>query len=331
MRVLVFGAGVIGRVFAARLLSAGHEVQLVARGETAELLRSRGITLVRNGVRAEAVFPTIVTTPADAAAVDIALVAIRRDQVDAARPQLAEIRADVVASLINAAGGSGGPAAPGGLATLEAAIGPARFVSAFPGVAGEVEQDGIVHYLQVAQQPTTIGIGAGHAAQDAAAPHARLRALLRSAGLPTALEADMPAWLQTHLIFIAAFESAIIAMDGDAVRLGGDRTAVRELVLAVREGLLALQQPRRSPSGEYRSAVTVTPVALRIIFLQIPPWFASRYWRRQLAGDLGRLGLAPHAIAARSTELPALQQDVRELLAPAALPRLERIFAAAGG
>ncbi|WP_308466579.1 ketopantoate reductase family protein [Rathayibacter soli] len=338
MRVLVFGAGVIGRVFAARLLSAGHDVQIVARGETAQLLRSRGITLVRDGVRpetgrAETVFPVVVTSLSDAVATDVALIAIRRDQVDAALPQLADIRADVVASLINLAGGSvatGGADAAGGLSALEAAIGPARFVPAFPGVAGELGEDGVVRYLQVAQQPTTIGVSSGRAAQDASAPHARLRALLRTANLPVALAGDMNAWLQTHLIFISAFESAIAARDGDVVGLAGDRASVRDIVLAVREGFTALQQPGRRPSGAYRPGVTVTPAALRIIFLRMPAWFAARYWQRQLAGDLGRLGLAPHAMSARFTELPALQRDVRALLAPTILPRLERLFTAAG-
>ena len=34
MRVLVLGAGVIGSVYAARLLQAGHHVMLLARGQS---------------------------------------------------------------------------------------------------------------------------------------------------------------------------------------------------------------------------------------------------------------------------------------------------------
>ena len=328
MRVLVFGAGVIGRVFAARLLSAGHDVQVVSRGETAELLRAHGITLVRDGVRAETVFPMVVTDAADADTADVALIAIRRDQVDAALPQLAGLRAGVVASLINVASGS---SESGELGVLEAAIGSARFVPAFPGVAGKVEDDGVVRYLQVAQQPTTIGVASGRAVQDATAPHSQLRALLRTANLPVALAADMRAWLQTHLIFISAFESAIAAVDGDVAALAADSTAVRELVLTVREGFLALREPARARSGAYRPGATITPRALSVIFLRMPVWFSTRYWQRQLAGDLGRLGLAPHAIAARFTELPALQRDVRDLMAPTPVPRLERLFATAAG
>lgn len=45
MRILVLGAGVVGSVYAGRLLGAGHEVVLMARGRRLEDLRAHGLTL----------------------------------------------------------------------------------------------------------------------------------------------------------------------------------------------------------------------------------------------------------------------------------------------
>lgn len=308
MRVLVFGAGVIGRIYAARLTAGGHTVQLVARGETARLLRQQGISLrrtLRRGTNtASAVFPEIVESTQAARPAEVAFIAIRRDQLDAALPQIAAIRADTVVSFVNL---------PAGLALLAGTVGMGRFVPAFPGVAGKLAPDGVVDYLELAQQPTTIG----SIASPSPGKPAAVSVLLRSAGFRTALVGNMPAWLKTHAVFIAAFESALAARAGDAQALASDRRAVRELVLAVREAFEALAD----------RGTTVTPTAMRIIFQRMPLWFATGYWRRQLGGELGMLGLAPHAVSSRNSELPVLQQDVRDILGPGAAPRLEAIFA----
>jgi 2-dehydropantoate 2-reductase len=299
MRVLVFGAGVIGRIYAGRLLAAGHEVAMVCRGATVDELAQTGIVLRRDGVLADAAHPAVFTDVQAAGCFDIALIAIRRDQVREALPQLLEIRAVTVVSLIDL---------PTGIEELAAALGVERFVPAFPGAAGALRQDGVVDYLEVAQQPTTIG----SARENSVATE-----LFNSAGFRTATTVNMAAWLQTHAVFIAAFESAIASSTDGVAGLARDRTAMRSLVLAVREGLRALEANR----------VVVLPPSIRVIFLLCPVWFAARYWSRQLAGPLGMLGMAPHSLASAHTELPALQDDVRSMLIGQPMSRLESLFA----
>ena len=47
---IIHGAGGIGCVIAARLASAGKQVQLIARGAHLQALQARGLTLVQNTV-----------------------------------------------------------------------------------------------------------------------------------------------------------------------------------------------------------------------------------------------------------------------------------------
>ena len=306
MRVLVFGAGVIGQIYAGRLVAAGHSVQLVARGSHAEQLGREGITLKQGKQISGPVFPAIVDADGQAQPVEVALVAIRRDQFEGALPQLARLRADTVASLINL---------PTGLDELAEAVGPARFIPAFPGMAGKRLADGTIEFLELAQQPTTIG------SSPSSLEHVRrVNALLETAGLRAAVANDMDAWLKTHAIFIAAFESALAARGGDARALGVDRAAVRELVAAVRQALDVL-------NGR---GTQTAPTALRVIFQRMPLWFSTRYWARQLVGPLGTLGLAPHAVATRYTELPTLQREVHSIIGAGTAPRWEALFAGAG-
>jgi 2-dehydropantoate 2-reductase len=45
VRILVFGAGVIGSVYAVKLLQAGHEVVMLARGRRLSDLQTHGLVL----------------------------------------------------------------------------------------------------------------------------------------------------------------------------------------------------------------------------------------------------------------------------------------------
>ncbi|GAB3120705.1 hypothetical protein GCM10027056_07760 [Glaciibacter psychrotolerans] len=288
----------IGRIYATRLLSAGHDVSILSRGAALDEIRTQGIRLVRGGVEDLRGFPRVVEAAAEAGRTDLVFVAVRLDQVDAALRSLGALDADAVASLINL---------PLGTDRLLKTIGADRFVPAFPGVAGRLDDQGTVHYVQVVQQPTIVGPGR---ASDTVV------SALKSAGFPVAMPKDMDAWLATHAIFISAFESALAAVSGDSHALASDSHAVRGLVLAVREGFTALRS----------RGVSITPAALRIIFQTMPAQFATHYWSRQLDGELGRLALAPHTIASRHSELPVLQRDVRSLLGGAVPPRLERLF-----
>jgi len=51
MKILVFGAGPLGSVFAARLHEAGHIVHLLARGRRLQDLRQQGVAEAEEDVR----------------------------------------------------------------------------------------------------------------------------------------------------------------------------------------------------------------------------------------------------------------------------------------
>lgn len=298
MRIVIVGAGVIGRIYAARLCRAGCEVTVVARGSAAQALIESGVSIRVAGGSMITVFPSVVTEMGSADEADLAIVAVRRDQIGAASSDVARLNARIVVSLCDL---------PMGLADLAILIGFQRFVPAFPGVGGCIGDDGVVEFIDVRQQPTTI--------QDGPVSM-EVAGVLESAGFRTTIVPDLTPWLQSHAVFICAFESAIVAADGDLAALASNRRAVRNIVLGVREGMRALEA----------RAVEVVPRSLRMIFLGMPVWFATRYWMRQLSGPLGRLGFLPHSMASRDTELPALQRDVRALTNAASTPMLERLF-----
>ena len=97
MRILVVGAGVIGSVYAGRLLEAGHSVTLCARGPRLAELRERGLVLEDASTRRRVHYEvTAVATPDSSMPCDVVLVAVRRDQMVSTLPLLACVQAEVV-------------------------------------------------------------------------------------------------------------------------------------------------------------------------------------------------------------------------------------------
>src|SRR3984957_16375137 len=82
MRILVVGAGVIGSVYAGKLLEAGHEVVMLARGRRLSDLKAHGLVLedAESGQRTEVAVAARAQPPADAP-FDLVLVPVRSDQL----------------------------------------------------------------------------------------------------------------------------------------------------------------------------------------------------------------------------------------------------------
>ena len=88
MKILVYGAGVIGTLYAARLQEGGHRVTVVARGQRLADIRRYGLALediVSYGRSTTQVDATERLGPDDK--YDIALIAVRRDQVASVLPE----------------------------------------------------------------------------------------------------------------------------------------------------------------------------------------------------------------------------------------------------
>ena len=149
MKILVYGAGVVGTLYAARLQDGGNDVTVVARGERLADIRRYGLALediVGHGRSTTQVDTTERLGPNDQ--YDTALIAVRRDQVASVVPELtANHRIPTLIFMLNN---------PIGSSDLAQALGRDRVLLGFPGAGGT--RDGhLVRYAMIAQQPTTLG------------------------------------------------------------------------------------------------------------------------------------------------------------------------------
>jgi 2-dehydropantoate 2-reductase len=302
MRILIYGAGVIGSVYGARLAQAGHEIAFLARAERVEQLRRRGLQVeeVATGARLTVhVEATAALAPDDP--YDLAIVPVRADQLDAALPPLAASRA--TPAVLFFGNNAGGPE------WLVAALGRERVLLGFPGASGERQGDS-VRYMVLRAQRTTLGELGGQRTERVA----RIKGALEAAGFPVAISVRMDAWLVSHAVFIVPLQAALALHQGNPRSLAQDRALLRLAVGATRQGFRALASLGRLE----------VPVNLRLLYLWLPEPVAVEVWRRQLPTTLG--------LAAPPEETAVLAGQLRAALAPAPrpAPALDRILKRAG-
>jgi 2-dehydropantoate 2-reductase len=96
MRIGVVGAGAIGGWIAAQLAGAGHEVSIVARGETLQAIRSRGLVLRRGD--AETTYKVTASgDPGELGLQDVLVLAVKGHSLPGVAPTVtALVRSDTV-------------------------------------------------------------------------------------------------------------------------------------------------------------------------------------------------------------------------------------------
>lgn len=291
MKILVYGAGVIGTLYAARLHKAGHKVTVLARG-------SRLLDIQKHGLVLEDVVSAVQSTTPIAVAerlcaedtYDLVLVAVRRDQLSSVMPELTANRnIPTVLFMLNNPLGSAG---------LIGALGAERVLLGFPGAGGTLDGH-VVRYAMIAQQPTTLGEPGGR-------PSARLSALvaaLRAAGFKTQTDSDMDAWLACHAFFVTSVCGAIYLAGADCVQLSNNRAVLTLMVTGTREGFKAVRA----------LGWPVHPNSLQVLFTWLPRPIAVYYWRRFFSRPMAEFVFAQHARHAYA-EMRTLAGECRLLL-----------------
>jgi 2-dehydropantoate 2-reductase len=287
MRILVLGAGVIGSVYAGRLIQAGHQVVLLARGQRLADLRGHGLVLedAESGRRARLPVAAV-DRPGPGERYDLVLVPVQAGQLAATLPILTAMTGDCdVLFFGNTAGRSD---------ELTTALGN-RALFGFP-AAGGVRDGPVIRYVLIRQQKTTLG----EPDRTRSARVQRLQAVFRGAGFATVITANIDGWLLGHAAFIVPVAFALYRDGTDAARLARDRDTLRLMVAATRQAFQALRA----------TGTADIPVNLRVLYLRMPQAFAVRYWRRVLASHRGELWFAAHSRAGRG-EMTCVGDELR--------------------
>ncbi len=307
MKILIYGAGVVGTLYGARLQEVGHQVTVLARSSRFADIQRHGLVLedVVTGTRTVTRVAVAERLYAEDS-YDLALVTVRRDQLPSVMPDLtANRRIPTVLFMLNN---------PLGSSSLRDALGADRVLLGFPGAGGTLEGH-VVHYAMIAQQPTTLGEPNG-------SQTTRLRALaevLHTCGFRTRIDNNMDAWLSSHAFFVTSVSGAIYLAGDDCERLSRSKTILELMVCGVCEGFNVVRA-RGQP---------VHPFALKVLFTWLPRPFTIYYWHRFFSHQMADYVFARHARCA-SAEMRILAAECRLLLGKSGLvaPALNRLYRA---
>lgn len=286
MKLLVYGAGVCGSLFSARLHEAGLDVSLLARGERLASLRRHGVQLAEEESLVVRRVPVpVVEHPA--VGYDLTAVLVRTHQVDAVLESLAGLTGDVL-FLHNWAAGA---------EPLGAAIGHERVLLGFPpALAGGTMDGDVVRYRTTNFMTSRVPMPIGEPDGRTTPRLERIVREFRTAGINAKAEPRMDAWLKTHAAFAVPLGQKVHAAGGP-VALAADPDAVRGMLHLMRQNLAALSTP---PVPRAFAALQSLPEGLLVALLR-------RFLRSPTAVHSGLSDGSPATVA----ELGRLAEQMR--------------------
>jgi 2-dehydropantoate 2-reductase len=296
MKILIYGAGVLGSLYAAKLQAAGEEVWLLARGQRLTDLQENGLVLEDEITSQRTTsYLHFVDNLAPEDRYDLAIVLMRKNQVSAILPVLAENqRIPSILFMVNNAAGA---------EAWAQALGRERVLLGFPG-GGGAREGAVVRYAIAPAQPTSLGELDGQFTPRLL----EIAGVFEAAGFPVALQTNMDAWLKTHVALVSPMANAIYMAGGDNYRLARTRDGLVLLVRAVREGFKVLRA----------QGIPLTPARFQVLEW-IPEPLLVAYLQRSLATRSAELMLARHANAARD-EMTQLADEFQALAEAANVP-----------
>jgi ketopantoate reductase len=311
--ILVYGAGPLGSLFAARLHQAGHTVSLLARGQRLADLREHGIVLVNTETDQESVTrPQIVERHDPQDAYDLVLIIMRKNRAPEILPILAanQHTPNILFLMNNAAG-------PG---ELVKALGAERVLMGFPMAAG-YRRGHVIYYLVGAMPDKNALIPIGEVVGQITPRLQWIGRILASMnGFDADLHTDMDAWLKAHVaLLMPSLAPAMRAAGRDNVRMAHTRDAVVLAIRAIREGFRVVRA----------LGYPIVPESIRI-FERLPEPILVWGLQKRLIDPHMRVAMLEHGAAAQdeikylADEFIALKQ--RTSISTPAIDRLYKFF-----
>ncbi len=275
MRILIYGAGVIGSLYAAYLAESGYSISVLARGKRLEDLKQNGLRYFRRGETRRADV-TILETLQPGDRYDYIFLTVREEQL---RCALAQLNGNISPTIVTMAN----TIAP--YAELDRLCGKGRLLPAFPGAGGGflngILDAGLTPYFI---QPTTFGEIDGRNSERVET----LKRIFSKAHIPHQVVKDMRLWQICHLGMVVPLADAYY-MAENPQEAYKDNAAMRTTARQLHENFTRLHQYGIRISPPKLNLFRLCPVC--VLSRVLPAVFRSRF---------GNRFMLQHAIKARN-------------------------------
>ena len=288
MRVLIFGAGVIGSLYASYLSRSGCETAIFARGQRLAELREKGL-LYRQGNDVKCANVRVLEKLEPNDRYDYIFLTVRAEQLHDALKQLRDNESPTIVTMVNSLED---------YHSWETICGKGRILPAFPGAGGSIN-DGILEAALTPRiiQPTTFAEIDGKNSPRVKA----LKELLQSAGIPCQIVPDMHAWQVCHLAMVVPLADAYYMTD-DSELVHKDKVVMHKTAQTLHDNFQTLKKRGNA----------ISPLKLNL-FRLCPVWFLSGILPLVYNSSFGDMFMYQHAMKAKD-EMAKLHQVFYEYI-----------------
>lgn len=289
-RILIFGAGVIGSIYAMKFMEAGYDVSLFARSDRFRLLKEKGLQYNDKGT-IRSIPVKVIDTLENDDIYDFIFVTVRYNRAESALLALKDNQSQNIVTMTNSSIG---------FSSWRGIVGD-RLLPAFPGFGGQIK-DGVLYarFMPKFLVATAFGEMNGTVTQ-------RIEGLVRifqAAQLPYVIKKDMQAYLITHSVSDIALLGGLYSgsQEIDPITPGTRKTA-RKITVTLKVYLKAIQ----------KAGVAVDPPFFKMVpklpSFMLDPLFLA-WLRTKMVKDM----MMPDYAYAANQEVMQLENDLREFL-----------------
>ena len=316
MKILFYGAGVIGSLYASELFlykdkikecinvepdkylikeKAQVEISSLARGKRLEDIRRKGIIINHYLQKKETIVhvPVIETLEEDDV-YDFIFVIMRKNQVLEILPILQRNKSKNIIFL-----GNNGT----GIDDYQDFITKERILLGFPSAGGRREEN-IIKSIHSEKGSITLGEMNGKISPRLLI----IKKIFEAANLPVIFTDNIDAWLKCHIALVSPLANGIYYADGDNYRLAKDKEGIKLVIRAIKEGFTVLKNLNIPIYPDYVKKLDRYPRFLQIFFL-----------KKILGSEKGELALRDHAMAAVD-EMRQIADEFQEIIKKSSIP-----------
>lgn len=253
MRLLIYGAGVIGSLYAVLFSKAGYHTTVYARGKRLEVLNTKGLLYLENGEVRRAHVSVISELPDDDK-YNFVFLTVRENQLYQALEELKTNQSNNIVTMVNSIDDYG---------KWEKICGKGRILPSFPGAGGSIREDVLDGALTPRLiQPTTFAEISGEKTIRTKC----LSSLFKKAKIPYQEVKDMHIWQLCHLAMVVPLADAYYEAD-NPMEVGRDYNIMWKTARRLKRNFCFLQKNCGKLSPEKMNIFRFVPLHILAIVL----------------------------------------------------------------
>lgn len=248
MRILIYGSGVIGSLYAVLLEETGYDTTIYARGHRLEVLQNQGLLYKKNNI-IKKVDIKVIDHLQDNDIYDFIFLTIRENQLYQALKELKFNKSKTIITMVNTLGN---------YEKWESIVGKGKILPAFPGAGGTITNN-ILDATLIPKiiQPTTFSEISGKKTKRTE----QLSQILKHAHIPYQQVNNMHIWQLCHLGMVVPLADAYYQTENPKF-VGQDKVVMKKIARELKDNFKILYDNLHTLSPYKMNIFRISPIPI---------------------------------------------------------------------